>query len=56
MGVGGAAAGLVAASDSVAGTLEERIASACERVADSVRAGDAQRVLDRWVEFSRENS
>lgn len=51
-----AAAGLVAASDSVAGTLEERIASACERVADSVRAGDAQRVLDRWVEFSRENS
>lgn len=48
-----AAAGLVAADDDAQGTLEERLSAACERAAASVRAGDARRVLDRWIEFGR---
>lgn len=51
-----AAAGLVAAADDAEGSLAERLSAACERVSDSVRAGDARRVLERWIDFNRENA
>lgn len=51
-----AAAGLVAADAVVEGSLTERLSVACERVSASVRAGDALRVLDRWIGYSRDHA